>query len=92
MVSTMNRLIAEALFVSEVQPSEQCSCEVVQDAVTRTILRYGSDGCAAAMAAEFGEHPETAVRRMCWVHETLIRVYPTFAGNPTTPGVRQPTG
>jgi hypothetical protein len=39
------------------------------------ILRYGSDGCAAGVAVEFGDHPDTAARRMCWVRtELLVKV------------------
>jgi hypothetical protein len=35
------------------------------------ILRYGSDGCAAGVAGEFGDHPEAAVSRMRWVRQAL---------------------
>jgi hypothetical protein len=38
------------------------------------ILRHGSDGCAAVVAAEFGDHPEVAVRRMCWAREEVRSV------------------
>lgn len=58
---------AEALFVSALQPSDQPTTEQVQAAIS-TALRHcgGPDGCALALAAEFGEHPETAVARMRW--------------------------
>jgi hypothetical protein len=36
------------------------------------ILRYGSDGCAAGVATEFGDHPEAAVCRMRWVRGVLL--------------------
>ena len=71
MISTVEDLAAEALFVSDLQPSECPGCGAVEEAVTAMILRYGSDGCAAGMAAEFGDHPEGAVRRMRWVREAL---------------------
>jgi hypothetical protein len=67
MISTVRELAAEALFVSDLQPSECPSRETVEETVTAMILRYGSDGCAAGVAAEFGDHPESAVRRMGWV-------------------------
>jgi hypothetical protein len=35
------------------------------------VLLHGSDGCAAGVAEEFGEHPDIAVRRMHWVHDEL---------------------
>lgn len=74
MISTVQELAAEALFVSDLQPSERPSRQTIEQAVTAMILRHGSDGCAAAVAAEFGDHPEAAVRRMCWVRAELRAV------------------
>lgn len=80
MISSAANLVAEALFVSDLQPSELPSAATVRAAVTSTILRYGSDGCAASAAAEFGDHPDTAVHRMRWVRQTLHTAYPmTFS-------------
>jgi hypothetical protein len=44
MISTVQELAAEALFVSDLQPSERPSRELVGQAVTAMILRHGSDG------------------------------------------------
>jgi hypothetical protein len=74
MISTVQELAAEALFVSDLQPSEHPSRRTVEETVTAMVLRYGSDGCAAGVAGEFGDHPEAAVRRMCWVHAELRTV------------------
>jgi hypothetical protein len=74
MISTVQDLAAEALFVSYLQPSECPTRESVEETVTEMILRHGSDGCAAGVAAEFGDHPESAVRRMCWVRDELNRI------------------
>ena len=71
MISTVQDLAAEALFVSYLQPSECPSRQTVEEAVTAMLLRHGSDGCAAGVAAEFGDHPEAAVRRMHWVRRQL---------------------
>jgi hypothetical protein len=71
MISTVQELAAEALFVSDLQPSECPSSETVEKTVTAMILRHGSDGCAASVAEEFGHHPEVAVRRMNWVRTEL---------------------
>jgi hypothetical protein len=71
MISMVEDLAAEALFVSYLQPSECPTRGAVEEAVTAMILRYGSDGCAAGVATEFGDHPEGAVRRMRWVREAL---------------------
>jgi hypothetical protein len=72
MFSTVQDLAAEALFVSDLQPSESPSRRAVEEAVTTMILRYGSDGCAAGVAVEFGDHPDVASRRMCWVRAELL--------------------
>jgi hypothetical protein len=75
MISTaVKDLAAEALFVSYLQPSQSPSRVAVEAAITAMILRYGSDGCAAGVAEEFGDHPEIAVRRMAWVHGELAEV------------------
>jgi hypothetical protein len=74
MMNTVKDLAAEALFVSLLQPSECPSREAVEEAITTMILQYGSDGCAAGVAIEFGDHPESAVRRMAWVHSELTEV------------------
>lgn len=71
MITMMNELAAEALFVSDLQPSQSPTADMVQAAVTATVLRYGSDGCAAAVATEFGDHPDSAVRRMTWARAVL---------------------
>jgi hypothetical protein len=57
---------AEALFASTVQASEHPSAEQVRRAVTTTLERLGTAGCAARLAGEFGDHPELAATRMTW--------------------------
>lgn len=84
MISIVQELAAEALFVSDLQPSECPSRETVEDTVTAMLLRHGSEGCAGGVAEEFGDHPETAVRRMGWVRQELRTVmaaprHPHFA-------------
>ena len=71
MISTVEDLAAEALFVSDLQPSECPGRGAVEEAVTAMILRFGSDGCAAGVATEFGDHPDAAVCRMRWVRQAL---------------------
>jgi hypothetical protein len=71
MISTVQDLAAEALFISDLQPSQCPTSSTVEQAVTAMILRYGSDGCAAYVAFEFGDHPDIAVRRMSWVRAEL---------------------
>ena len=74
MISTGRELAAEALFVSDLQPSQRPTSKCIEDAVTEMILRHGSDGCAGGVAEEFGDHPEAAVRRMSWVCGEVERV------------------
>jgi hypothetical protein len=59
----------EALFVSALQPSDTPTAEVIAGAITSAIQRYGPRGCAARMAQEFGDHPETAAARMQWARQ-----------------------
>lgn len=80
MLTPAENLIAEALFVSNLQPSEAPTGQAVRAAATEMILRYGSDGCAASTATEFGDHPEIAVRRMAWVRRLLPVAYPRLFG------------
>jgi hypothetical protein len=57
---------AEALFVTMLQRSDHASSEQIRAAITEAVRRHGSRGCAALVAQEFGEHPDTAVVRMRW--------------------------
>ena len=58
---------AEALFTSPLQPSECPTAVDIRAAIRRSLrAHHGARGCAAAVAVEFGEHPETAVARMRW--------------------------
>jgi hypothetical protein len=67
-------LCAEALFASHVQASDPIKAQDVDDAVAQVLRRDGAGECAARMAYEFGEHPDTAVRRMRWARRTIRRV------------------
>ena len=80
MISIVKDLAAEALFVSCLQPTECPSRRAVEQAVTAMILLHGSDGCAAEVATEFGDHPDIAVRRMGWVQKLMSASYPETSG------------
>lgn len=71
MITMTKSVVAEALFVSDLQPSQRPSARLVQVTVDQMIQQYGAEGCAARMAAEFGEHPDLAVRRMLWVRRLM---------------------
>jgi hypothetical protein len=60
-------MLAEALFVSPLQPSEHPSPAQVRAAIDASLLSYGGPvGCASWLAAEYGDHPEVAADRMRW--------------------------
>jgi hypothetical protein len=62
---------ADALFVSALQRSEEPSVAQVQLAIAAAIRAFGARGCAARVAQEYGEHPETAVPRMRWARAVV---------------------
>jgi hypothetical protein len=65
----------EALFVSHVQCSQHPSPEVIRAAVTDAVRRLGETGCAALVAQEFGEHPDSAVGRMQWARRAVRNAF-----------------
>jgi hypothetical protein len=77
MSTTFEAIRAEALFVSWLQASQAPAPEQVREVITKTLRQRGSRGCAAAVAQEFGEHPETAAARMTWALSIVRAVYPT---------------
>jgi hypothetical protein len=62
---------ADALFVSALQSSDELSPEQVRQAVAVAIDAYGVMGCAGQVAQEFGDHPDAAAARMCWVRAVV---------------------
>ena len=75
MVTTFEAVRAEALFASDLQSSQHPAGGDVRGAVADTLRRIGVKGCAARVASEFGDHPETAVARMGWA---LAQVRATY--------------
>jgi len=41
----------------------------VTEAISRTVRRLGTRGCAGRMAQEFGDHPQAAAERMRWIRQ-----------------------
>ncbi|MDT4988981.1 MAG: hypothetical protein QOI74_3075, partial [Micromonosporaceae bacterium] len=58
---------AQALFASCLQPSDRATPAALARAI-RDSLRghHGAAGCAAVVAAEYGDHPDMAAARMRW--------------------------
>ena len=63
----------EALFASDIQRSQHPSLELIRTVIDDTVHRLGALGCAALVAQEFGEHPDSAVGRMRWAR-TQVRL------------------
>jgi hypothetical protein len=82
MSTSLEAVRAEALFASCLQASQCPTSGAVRDAVAVTLRSRGVRGCAAAVAEEFGSHPETAVPRMTWALQTVRSTYPTRRQEP----------
>ena len=80
--STFEAIRAEALFASPLQSSESPSTDQVRHAVATTLRRFGIPGCAAQLAGEFGDHPDSAAARMTWALAMIRTAYPTPSATP----------
>ena len=75
MESTFEAVRAEALFASTLQMSQSPVDTEVRGAVTGTLRCIGVQGCLARVAAEFGDHPETAAPRRRWALRLIRHAY-----------------
>ena len=66
---------ADALFVSALQRSTEPTAAQVHQAVSEAVAAFGSRGCAARVAQEYGDHPESAAARMRWACEVTGAVF-----------------
>jgi hypothetical protein len=67
---------AEALFVSDVSAGTPLSRDEATAAIRLAMRTHqGSRGCAAELAASYGERPETAARRMRWARALVESLY-----------------
>jgi hypothetical protein len=73
---------ADALFASALPRSGEPGARQVRQAIAAAIGAYGQRGCAARVAQAYGEHPETAVRRMRWARAAAAAA---FAGSGPLP-------
>jgi hypothetical protein len=83
---------AAALFVSDVSVADHPTDVEVDQAIRRSLRTHGgSRGCAADLAAAYGDRPELAAPRMRWALGTVENRY----AQPATPALRHraaPTG
>ena len=82
-------LQADALFASGLQRSDEPSGSQVRQAVATAIRELGCRGCAARVAQEYGDHPETAVIRMRWSRAAAGAAFGDWT---LEPGPRPETG
>ncbi|MCW2645672.1 MAG: hypothetical protein QOF87_3075 [Pseudonocardiales bacterium] len=65
----VNEAWYEAVFASALQPSDFPTADVVAEAISCALRRFGVLGCAGHMAQEFGDHADAAASRMRWVRQ-----------------------
>lgn len=75
MTTQICNLHVDALFVSDLQPSEDPGTALVRATVQAQVFRLGEAGCAAAVAQEFGEHPQAACERMLWCRTAVAAAF-----------------
>ena len=73
---------ADALFASALQISDEPSAVQVKQAIDAATSTLGDLGCAAKVAQEFGEHPETAVTRMRWARAEVAGTFGALDSGP----------
>jgi hypothetical protein len=74
---SINAVRSNALFVSTLQPSDDPGAEEVRQAIAQAVRQFHCAGCAAQVAQEFGDHPETAVERMRWSRRKITELFAT---------------
>ena len=94
---TVDGARCEALFACELQRSDAPTAESVTEAISRTVRRLGTRGCAGRMAQEFGDHPQAAAERMRWIRQlaagtTTGRWRASARSRPAGPGGWSPAG
>lgn len=68
---------ADAVFASALQRSAEPTAGQVRRAVAEAVRAFGSRGCAARVAQEFGDHPEMAAARMRWARAVADHAFGT---------------
>jgi len=67
---------AEALFTSQLATGSRPTYDVVETAIRIAVRTHGGvRGCAADVAAEYGDYPELAAPRMRWARDVVQQLY-----------------
>ncbi|GIH81017.1 hypothetical protein [Planobispora longispora] len=71
-----NTVRAEALALAPVSAGVYLDRETAETAILTAMDKHGGEaGCAAALAQEFGEHPEFVCERMRWASSVVGALY-----------------
>jgi hypothetical protein len=67
----------EALFTSVLATGSDPAYDIVEQAIRTAVRTHGGvRGCAADVASEYGDYPDTAVPRMRWARHVVHTLYP----------------
>jgi hypothetical protein len=67
---------AAALFLSDLSTADHPASVEIAAAIQRSLRTHGgSNGCAAGVAAVYGDYPELAVPRMRWARALVERCH-----------------
>ncbi|MFI5896302.1 hypothetical protein ACIA5D_40000 [Actinoplanes sp. NPDC051513] len=76
MTTMLTAARAEALFTSQLATGSDPSYDAADKAIRLALRAHGGvRGCAADVAAEYGDHPDLAVPRMRWALELIDQLY-----------------
>ena len=74
-MSAVDDARAEALFLSDLQPSQHAPATLVRAVVDVKLGWMSPAECAAVVAQEYGEHPQATADRMRWAHGAVVAAY-----------------
>ena len=76
-VDMLSAARAEALFVSDASVTDHLTRQEVAALIRKAVLsHHGVRGCAAEVAAAYGNYPELAPLRMRWARAVVEPLYP----------------
>jgi hypothetical protein len=76
--ATLTAARTEALFTSVLATGSDPAYDIVEQAIRTAVKAHGGvRGCAADVAREYGDYPDTAVPRMRWARHVVTTLYPS---------------